>query len=261
MPDDIDRCTDSNGPPGGDHPGCPLIERKVTADYADGEVSGVVEVVSDVRGLPCMPSTTIEVLEVLDGGGTRSLATSTAVRDERFTIDVDIAEGTKFRVRAAEYFDTGIAVCLQATSVDKVAGDSDGDGVLRSVDGCPTVWGPKPVGCPLVPQHVTATYKDGAITGDVTVVRPAGVPATLCAVWVVEVWQVGPGARTRVQALFTAGSFKVSVGAPDDGAKFQAHVLRWDYPGQAICQTGESDVVEVLVDTDGDDVRDRDDPV
>ena len=237
-------------------PGCPLIERKVTADYADGEVSGLVEITSDVRGLPCMPATTIEVLEVLDGGGTRLLATSTAIRDERFTIDVDIAEGTRFRVRAAEYFDTGLAVCLQADSVDKVSGDSDGDKVFSSADLCPGSGGPAPSGCPLVEQRVTATYKDGSITGTVTVLRPAGVPTTACTLDIVEVWQLSPGDPRRVMKLFTVGSFKVAVGAPVDGATFEARVLDWVFPGEAACVAGTSEIVEVRVDSDGDDVRD-----
>ncbi len=261
VPDPRDRCPTAEGPDGEPYPGCPTLPQVVTARIDGTTLSGTVTATGAVNGA-CSQT----VVYVGRGGDSTIPVTNLTVNGEVRTYEVDIAhvpDGTLLRVKAEGAFDDGKAICGFGESGLVTAGDGDGDGVLGSLDECPGVPGPSGTfmsGCPYLQQQVSAGYADGAIAGVVSVQRPPGVPAAACALsTLVLVYRITADGREVVAATHTSwddGSYAVQVGAQADGAQFQVKAFGYPHSLMANCVEGQSEVVEVRVDSDGDGVRD-----
>ena len=240
--DHADECPGLPGSGAGQHPGCPTLERSVTASYAAGAVSGQV-VVTNAGAAPagaCTPAV-VEVYRLGTGAGQTWVGSQTAAADGayRLVLDEAFAPGTSYFTRAVGSYDDGVAVCAGADSpVDTVPGqtipgppagppggpaagppggpvaapDRDGDGLLDALDGCPTVAGPpsaSPAGCPTYARKIKASYRKRVVKGRVTSTQT--VPGTTIRPCgpapKLTVWLTRPGhkGKTKVGAGATAG--------------------------------------------------------
>ena len=272
--DGVDQCDHLDGD-GGLTEGCPVLQRAVTASYADGAVSGRVSFESgDDVSSACgrEEHTVVLVYEVAEDGGDLDLlgvgSYSPVDGSYAVALDRDLPLGAGYRVIVDGAVDPDVGWCGLADSGKRTVGpvDSDGDGVVDSDDECdgvPGQGGRFPSGCPHLQQQVTLGYAGGVVLGVVSVQRPGSAPDDACSgPATVRVWRVTAAGRELVDVVETTVdaadnlSYELPVGVADDGARFQAGVFGYLDTGTALCLEGQSGVAEVFVDSDGDEVRD-----
>ncbi len=205
--------------------GCPDLVRTVDASYADGHVTGTVTFTADdVSSTACdQPQhTQIQVSEVVVSATgeveLRPLASGHySPTDGTYDLPIDLAAGRFFEVAVSAQLDSDAGWCGAAESVPLAVPepDRDADGVVDDVDACPAVSGAAPSGCPTLARSVTASYVDGAITGQVRVAGPGPAAAGTCLSTRVTAYTIaGDGSQVAVGSASTSseGRYTVTVG-------------------------------------------------
>ncbi len=121
VPDDpdVDVCPDVKGLPGGEHTGCPVLTRTVTASYVGGAITGQVGVVvPNPAPVGACLSTQVRAFTVLNGAAVQVGATTDTATDGSYSLAVPggLAEGSTYFVSTDGFFDADLAVCAAAES-------------------------------------------------------------------------------------------------------------------------------------------------
>ena len=280
--DSADKCPDVAGPavgtPGFSEAfrGCRLVETEVSVAYADLAVSGRVRP-ADPENAPagaCSAPAEVRVTRLASGeleSGELGRGETTAPSGT-YSIPVGhLPIGTRLRVTASfpHVVVDQISACGQSRSEIVEITDGDGDAVADYLDECPGVPAGQGStlrpGCPTVARQVTATYADGAVSGDAVPVGSANAPAGACAPAAVDVYRVNPDGRPATllasDATDATGGFHVVLDEPlEGGTRFQVVSASFSDRDVADCALASSAEVGVArADQDGDGVPDGDD--
>ena len=134
---------------------------------------------------------------------------------------------------------------VPSSDVRSAAGDTDGDGLDDTSDGCPTVASANPTGCPTVTRSARLRFlsADGVLQARIL------SPATACSARSkVKLWRVTTGSDLRVQVETSAYSGVRRFRAAR-GATYYVTVSSSYAPGIAECAEATSS--KVLVPRDG----------
>ena len=262
-----------DGPRVGAYPGCPSFVQGLDATYDERRdvIAGTVSLTGHDQ-VSCLDPVTVSLLDATTNDLlAATLSTGGTSRSFEFNGDL-IDDGARVKAVVDAYFDKddagmeGLAECTgSSTFVTAGSQNTDGDGLPDSDDYCDGVVGPSGVnhrpGCPRLQLLVSAKVEAGVVSGAVSVQPEADVPAEACAGPVtVEVFRVEGDSEVPVERVVSAdGEYAVSVGDPDDGATFWTRAYGYDSEDLAVCLRGDSEVVEVVRDGDGDGWRDNDD--
>ena len=219
VPDYLDECPGTwGGQASTQRFGCPTLERRVTATYAAGVVSGdvrLVEAASAPEGV-CVPAD-VEVYLIRPGLPATKLASR--ITDAEGGFDIELAEPlaarSTFQVVAAGFPDGAVADCALAASaeVEVLQPDQDLDGVADRDDLCRSVPAPSGYqGCPTVQRSVTSKYDTAtAVSGRVRLANAEVAPGT-CLRATVQVLRTGADGVTTPIGSTTSepdGSYRV----------------------------------------------------
>ncbi len=262
--DDLDVCDNVKGPRVTDHPGCPTLERTVSADY-DAEAHRLTgRVTNTVDSSACAHRESMQGYAAAPGEQLWLQASFKAGPDGHWALGSVMVPGARFQAVAVRELDpTGLGVCGRAESpiLQVPGGDDDGDEILNEDDSCPSVQGPPDdpdyPGCPTLGRTVSASYADGTITGEVSTpgTNACAQPQTLS---ILRQDGLGETVETDTEA---DGTFSVQWVLPA-GAEFVVTAPRvLDATRKGICATAASEPVVVpddppATDTDGDGVGD-----
>ncbi len=224
--DPADLCPDVAGPENGAYPGCPTLQRTVTATSAGPVITGQVSVTPGPNTAPgtCQP-TTVGLFEV---NNTDRALIGTALTDATGAYAITVPgpqAGKRYQIVARAFLDPNVAFCAAAESavLQIPLADRDGDGVADPADLCPDVRGSATgvlAGCPTFGRSVDVSYKSGKVFGtvssadQVTVGSKSTAP---CADARVTVWmRDGAGVVTQLGSATTSSGpksdFKLAVG-------------------------------------------------
>ena len=268
--DSADHCPQVPGPTAGEVPGCVVVERRISASYDGGRVSGELAVTSFPPGTgnPCQLAMQLQLWTV-DDQDRRTLVTqgpsSGGLDVQTYSLPVDPAlpEGTRYVVTTQQVPDADIGLCAAAESPVRVSDDRDDDRVPDASDSCRDVAGAAPTGCPTVTRAVSASYGDGSLTGEVSVTALGGAPVGACSSGArLQVWRVDPGGTREPLGEPTTpiagGAYSIDV-ALAPGTTVLVSALAGQDPGRALCGAADSAEVVAFGDRDDDSVPDADD--